>query len=116
MQNDGESCPGEERCRNEKGPGKLWKYPDEETETICRGCHLYATKPENMPESLAPHAAAAIELVELEKAGACFSYPSALQAVDWASLAGLTRGLRRADTLRDDRDREERRRNKKGRH
>lgn len=69
-----------------------------------------------MPESLAPHAAAAIELAELQKGGASFSYPSGLAAEEWASLAGLTRGLNRAQSMQDARDRKTRPRNNKGRH
>ncbi len=58
----------------------------------------------------------ATELKELETAGASFSYPSGLAAEEWASLAGLTRGLNRAQAMQDTRDRKTRPRNKKGRH
>jgi len=105
--NDGESCPGADTCREKKGPGNLWKYPETPEDEICKGCKLYRTKPERMPEHLARHAETATTLAELQRSGASFSYPHALQAAEWASLSGLTRGRERAETMRQERDRKD---------
>jgi hypothetical protein len=110
--NDQQFCPGAERCRAEKGPGNLWKYPEEEEERVCTGCKLIATKPESTPTRLALFAALSTELAELKTAGAAFAYPQALAPLEWAALTGLTRGREKADTLRDARERKTRRPNR----
>lgn len=105
--NDGESCPGAERCRRDKRPGNLWKYPEADEERVCRQCELFTTKPEQIPEELAPHAAEATDLAELQRSGARFQYPAALSPVEWAALTGLTRGRDRAESRRQARERKE---------
>lgn len=93
-----------QECRDT--PGRpLNKYPGQEEESVCKGCALLPTKPENIPEELWPHVAAALNLSELNRLGATFSYPHSLTAVEWASLSGLQRGRDKADKLQKDRDR-----------
>ena len=110
--NDGESCPGAAECRETRGM-PLNKYPDVEEETVCKGCPLFATKPEAVPEDLAEYVGCALSLSELKRGGARFDYPNGLAAFEWASLNGMTRGGDRAESLKQARDRDEAKRKKK---
>jgi hypothetical protein len=74
-------------------------------EAICRGCRLFATKPDNAPADLRDFISLASELDELTKSGAKFIYPDSLMPVEWASLAGLERGRGRAESDRAARER-----------
>lgn len=103
-ENDGESCPGAETCSNTKGK-PLNRYPNRDETEVCKGCPLFPTKPEAVPEELATHVADALTLSELQRSGATFAYPDSLTAVEWASLSGLTRGLNQADGLNRERER-----------
>lgn len=74
-----------------------------------------ATKPENVPEKLTDAMSLALGLMEIQRAGAAFAYPTALSKLEWAALAGLQRGRDRAEALRAERDRREARKKKKER-
>lgn len=84
--------------------------PEEE---ICRGCRLLPTKPEAVPEDLAGFIYLALELSEIERAGAKFEYPGALAPLEWNLLRGLTRGRERAENLRQERERADEKRAEK---
>jgi hypothetical protein len=92
----------------------LNRYLDNQTEdAICRGCRLLPTKPEAVPVELACFVYMALGLSELERGGAKFAYPEALNAVEWSVLRGLTRGRERAESLRRERERANERRGEK---
>lgn len=95
----------------------LNRYGESQSEEeICRGCRLLPTKPEAVPEELAGFVYMALELAEIERAGAKFEYPGALIPLEWNLLRGLTRGRERAENLRQERERaDERLREKKRR-
>jgi hypothetical protein len=89
----------------------LNRYLESQTEDeICRGCRLLPTKPEAVPEELAGFVYMALGLSELERGGAKFAYPEALDAVEWSALRGLTRGRERAESIRQERERADERR------
>ena len=83
----------------------LNKYTEADEAAICTGCRFFPTKPERIPKEIWPHAAAALNLSELTRSGATFSYPHSLTAAEWASLSGLQRGRDKADKLQRERDR-----------
>jgi hypothetical protein len=87
----------------------LNRYPQTAEEEVCRSCPLQPTKPDATPDELEPYVAAALTLSSLFRSGARFSYPDALSAVDWACLNGLTAGRERADGMKAERDRQQRR-------
>jgi hypothetical protein len=92
----------------------LNRYLENQTEdAICGGCRLLPTKPEAVPETQAGFVYMALELSELERSGARFAYPEALNAVEWGALRGLTRGRERAESLRQERERADERRGEK---
>ncbi len=84
--------------------------PEEE---ICRGCKFFPTKLEAVPEKIAEAVAVALEFSEIERGGGCFQYPDALTPAQWACSRALTRGRERAENLKADRDRKDRRRKEK---
>lgn len=88
----------------------LNRYIENQTEDeICRGCRLLPTKPEAVPEELQGFIYLALSLSELERAGAKFDYPDALNPLEWEALRGLTRGRERAENLRQERERKDER-------
>ncbi len=105
-QNDGESCPGSAECRETRGM-PLNRYADAEEDDICRGCSLFATKPEAVPDEIAEYVSDALSLSELKRGGARFEYPDGLLPHEWAALNGMTRGTDRAETMRQARERSE---------
>lgn len=84
----------------------LNRYPDQDEEATCKGCKLLKTKPENIPDDLAPFVARAIDLSEIEHIGGRFDYPDALEAVEWEALRALSRGRDKADSLKRKRDKQ----------
>lgn len=110
--NDGESCPGAAECRETRGM-PLNRYADAEEDDICRGCSLFATKPEAIADEIAEHVSNALALSELKRGGARFDYPDGLLPHEWASLNGLTRGGDRAESLRQARDRKDAKKKKR---
>jgi hypothetical protein len=89
----------------------LNRYLENQTEDeICRGCRLLPTKPGAVPEELAEFIYLALGLSELERGGAKFAYPEALDVIEWNALRALTRGRERAESLRQERDRAEEKR------
>ena len=91
-------------------PGKpLNRYADDE-ETVCGGCNLQPSKPESLDERSAAAAGDALALAELQRSGATFAYPNALTPAEWSMIAAVTRGLDRAETLRQERERKTKKR------
>ena len=89
--NNGELCPGEDKCRTT--PWKpLWKRDEVMTQEICRGCKLVDSKPGNQPRDLAEAISTAIELDQVKECGGTFAYPDGLTPFQWASLKGLNAG------------------------
>lgn len=79
---------------------------------ICKGCKFLPTKPEAVPEEIIEYIAVALEFDEISRIGGKFDYPSSLSPVEWASLRGLTRGRDHAESLRQERERAEQKRQK----
>ncbi len=65
---------------------------------------------EAIPDEIIDYVAVALDLSELEKCSAKFDYPTALTPLEWNCLRGLTRGRDRAESLKNERDRQERKR------
>lgn len=86
---------------------------DAEEDVICRGCPLFATKPEAVADEIAEFAGIALDLSELKRAGARFDYPDGLLPHEWAALAGITRGADRAESLRQERERKDAKKKKR---
>lgn len=91
-------------------PGKpLNKYADQDEESVCGGCSLVDSKPENIDKALIPHVATAIGLSEIQKVGGTFQYPDGLTALEWECLKGLKSGNDKAESKRQARDRKKKR-------
>jgi hypothetical protein len=87
----------------------LNKYRERSESEICAGCKFFPTKPEAVPDEILAAVGVAAELAEIERGGAKFAYPDALSPFEWASLRGLTRGKDRAETMKNERERREKR-------
>lgn len=105
--NDGESCPGAAECRETNGMPLNRYGANADEDAICRGCRLFATKPEAVADEIAEYIGTALDLSELKRSGARFEYPNGLSPYEWAALNGLTRGGDRAESLRQARDRKD---------
>lgn len=51
----------------------------------------------------------ALSLAELNRSGATFAYPNALTSAEWSMIAGVTRGIERAEGKRQEKDRKKKR-------
>lgn len=90
-------------------PLKKFEGNGQSEDEICGGCRLFDSKPEATPHHLIEYVNIALNLSQIERGGGRFAYPQALAPLDWACLTGLTQGRDRADGLRSDRERKERR-------
>jgi len=99
----GEACPGEVSCGETEGK-PLFKYDSGDVESVCGGCKLKGSKPENIDERLRPFVASGFELAELKAAGARFDYPDGLMPFEWLSLTMLQRGKAKADATKRKKD------------
>ena len=63
---------------------------------------------EAIPEKILDYIGIALDKTELEKSNATFLYPDALSPLEWHCLRGLTRGRDRAESLKQERDRKDR--------
>lgn len=111
--NDGESCPGAAECRETNGMPLNRYGANADEDAICRGCRLFATKPEAVADEIAEYIGTALDLSELKRSGARFEYPNGLSPYEWASLTGLTRGSERAESRRTERERQEAKKKKR---
>lgn len=99
----GEACPGEVACG--ETPGKpLNKYDSGDVESVCKGCPLKGSKPEDVDERLRPMVATGYELAELKNCGARFTYPDGLATHEWMALTALSRGKNKADEKKRKKD------------
>lgn len=62
---------------------------------------------EAIPEEIIGFVGITLDLTEIEKT-ATFAYPDALSPLEWHCLRGLTRGRDRAESLKQERDRKDR--------
>lgn len=102
---------GSSECRETRGkPLNKYEGNGQSEDEICGGCRFFDSKPEATPPELIEYVNIALAFSETTRGGGHFAYPDALDPLDWACIAGLTRGRDRADGLRNERERKERRR------